>query len=115
MNETGGKTNERPRTTHRRLRQTAIVALGIGVFGATGLSGALAQTDDAASEGSVFGNDFPFEGGVFDEGFLGDIFGDNFPADSGSGGGEFNVGGSSGGSITVGGGGGITIGGGTND
>lgn len=80
---------------------------GMGLAAATvllGLAGgqdALAQSDDS-----------PFEGGVFEEGFLDDIFDDGFAVDADGGGGDLNVGGSAGGAITVGEGGGISIGGG---
>ena len=102
----------------RRLVQTVGLALGIVAFGATGLSGTLAQEeDDAVAVGGT---------GTLDEGFvesvLAEIFGEVFggvPADeSAVSGGDINVGGSVGSQITMGGsgggstGGGISIGGG---
>ena len=109
--------HERPR---RRLVKVAGIALSIVAFGATGLSGTLAQQDDDAVSvsggASVF--DDVFAGGVFDEDFvsniLEEVFGSVASEDDSdvSGGGDINVGGNVGGNITMGGssGGGITVG-----
>lgn len=86
--------------SRRRIAKATVLALGIGAFGAAGLTGALAQND------SIFGEDWPFPSGGSG------IFGEDWPFPSGSGG-NINVGGTSGGRITMGGGGDISIGGGS--
>ena len=100
----------------RRLVQTAGIALGIVAFGATGLTGALAQTEDDAA--AVAGTTVLDEGYI--ESILAEVFGEVFGAvpaedDSTVSGGNINVGGNLGGEITMGGstGGGISIGGGS--
>lgn len=109
----------------RRLARVAVLTVGLATLGAGGLSGALAQSDDAVviggegnGESGVFADGFPFPSGLFDDEFLSDIFGGDFPGGSGAAsgdasGGDINVGGSSGGNITLGGGGDISIGGGS--
>lgn len=96
----------------RWLAPVAGVALGIAVFGASGLSVTQAQQEDV------------IVGGVADDAFVesiiaqifAEVFGGGVSDDASevSGGGDINVGGNMGGSVTMGGGsgGGISIGGG---
>lgn len=98
----------------RSVARAAGLALGLGFVGVAGPSGALAQEDDAAigataadieaAVASILAEVFG-EAGVADDSLVVD--------DSGTGGGDINVGGNMGGSVTTGGGGGISIGGGS--
>lgn len=94
------------------VRKSTCSALRAGRFilAAAGMMLGIAAGGDALAQSE---SDSPFDGGVFEEGFLDDIFDDEFAVDTESGGGDFNVGGSSGGNISIGGAGGITIGGGS--
>ena len=95
----------------RWLAPFAGVALGIALFGASGLSVTQAQQDDVVV-GSVA--DDAFIHNLLEEIFA-EVFGEDSDAASDvSGGGDINVGGNMGGSVTMGGGsgGGISIGGG---
>ncbi len=111
----GMNANMRQNDPWRRRVKIAGLALGIAAFGGTGLSGTLAQQDDAVSisgGSSVVDDDFinsilaevfanVFGGGISDDG------------DDDSGAGDINVGGNTGGSVTMGGssGSGIAVGG----
>jgi hypothetical protein len=86
------------------------LALGVGLFGMVGLSGTLAQDDDATA-GTV-------DADALVESIIADIFAGIFGGGAGDDdaavpGGDMNVGGNTGGNVTMGGsmGGGITIGG----
>jgi len=102
----------------RRIAKIAVTAIGVAAVGVAGLSGALAQDDDAGdvfatgtvggtAEASVPALD------ILGEGFWEEIFGALFPADDTGGlisaptggSGDMNVGGGMGGEITVGSGG----------
>lgn len=107
----------------RRLRWLAPavgLALGLAIFGVTGLSGTLAQDDQVVVEGGAsIASASDIEALV--NSILAEILGDAFVADDGlvaddsttGGGSDINVGGNMGGSVTMGGGmgGGISIGG----
>jgi hypothetical protein len=94
-----------------RLARVTSLALGIAMFGTVGLSGTLAQDEDA-SAGIVDAEALveSIIAGVFAE-----IFGDDVAADDAavSGGGDLNIGGSSGSTVTMGGGGEVSMGGGS--
>ncbi|MGZ5385648.1 MAG: hypothetical protein ACXWH0_16925 [Acidimicrobiia bacterium] len=85
----------------RHLAKVTSLALGVAMFGTVGLSGALAQDDNVSVEEMI--------DQIFAEISGGDVTDD--PAVSG--GGDLNLGGSSGSTITMGGDGDVTIGGGS--
>ncbi len=105
------------------LAKVAGLALGLAMFGATGLSGALAQDDEVTISGGaslaegVSASDIE----ALVNSILAEIFGEAAIADEGmvaddsmtTGGGDINVGGNMGSSVTMGGGmgGDISIGG----
>ena len=98
-----------------RLRRSAVaagLALGLGFVGATGPSAAVAQEADAsiATSADIEALVASILAGVFGEASTADE--SLVVDDSGSTGGDINVGGNMGGSVTTGGGGGISIGGG---
>jgi len=104
----GGIGQERAR---RRLAKVASLALGIAIFGTVGLSGTLAQEEDASAgiaDAEAIVNSIIAQ--VFAEIFGGDVAADEATV---SGGGDINVGGSTGSTVTMGGGGDISIGGGS--
>jgi hypothetical protein len=88
------------------------LALGIAMFGTVGLAGTLAQDDDVSvgtADAEAIVNSIIAE--VFAEIFGGAVVDDEAAV---SGGGDINVGGSTGSTVTMGGGGGdISIGGGS--
>ena len=95
----------------RRLAKVASLGLGLAMFGTVGLSGALAQGDNGVtgSDAESIVNSIIQQ--VFAEVFGGGVVDDNAPV---SGGGDINVGGNMGGSVTMGGGGGsVNMGGGS--
>lgn len=93
----------------RRLGMVASLALGVIMFGTIGLSGALAQDDDASvgiADADALVDSIIAE--IFAE-----IFGGEAATDEAAGtGGDINVGGSTGSTVTMGGGGDVSIGGG---
>ncbi|HEX2280612.1 MAG TPA: hypothetical protein VHG52_02495 [Thermomicrobiales bacterium] len=97
----------------RRLAQMTGLALGIAMLGTVGLSGALAQEEDV-SAGAV---DAETIVNSIIEQVWAEIFGGSVVEDDAavSGGGDLNVGGSTGSTVTMGGGdsGSVTMGGGT--
>jgi hypothetical protein len=98
------------RESHGRLRRglTRVtgLALGIALFGTIGLSGTLAQTDDVAA-----GTDAESIVNSIIEQVFAEIFGGVVVDDTADSGGDLNIGGSSGSTVTMGGGSsGITIG-----
>ena len=90
----------------RRLGTVASLALGVVMFGTIGLSGALAQDDDA-SVGIA-------DADALVNSIIAEIFGGDVAADEAAvtDGGDINVGGSTGSTVTMGGGGDVSIGGG---
>ena len=100
-------------TWRRQGIKAAIIALAIAaspVF----VSGALAQANDAPSDDATAPEVFRWPVEILGDDFLENVFGADVPASNDSIGGDFNVGGSMGGNITIGGGGGgISIGGGS--
>jgi hypothetical protein len=98
------------RESHGRLRRglTRVtgLALGIALFGTIGLSGTLAQSDDVAA-----GTDAESIVNSIIEQVFAEIFGGVVVDDTADSGGDLNIGGSSGSTVTMGGGsGGITVG-----
>ena len=96
--------------TRRRLSQVASLALGIAMFGTVGLSGTLAQEDDVTvgtADAETIVNAIIAD--VFAAIFGGDVTVDDSTV---SGGGDIDVGGSTGSTVTMGGGDDISIGGG---
>ena len=92
----------------RRLAQVTSLALGLALFGTVGLSGALAQDDDVVAGSDVESIVNAIIAEVFAEIFGGDVVVDDATV---SGGGDINVGGSSGSNVSMGGsGGGVTVG-----
>ena len=92
----------------RRLRRLTGLTLGIAMVGTIGLSGTLAQDDDVAA-----GTDAESIVSSIIEQVFAEIFGGVVVDDAAdSGGGDLNVGGSTGSSVTMGGGssGGVTVG-----
>ena len=90
----------------RRLSQVTGLALGVAMLGTIGLSGTLAQDDNAAAGAdaeSIVNN-------IIQQVFA-DIFGSGGAVDDSavSGGGDINVGGNMGGSVTMGSGGGGSV------
>lgn len=106
-----GQGSDRDGRLRRRFARLTGLALGIAMLGTVGLSGTLAQDDDvvAGTDAESLVNAIIAE--VFAE-----IFGGAAPADDAavSGGGDLNVGGSTGSTVTMGGGdsGSVTLGGG---
>jgi len=96
----------------RRLSQVASLALGIAMFGTVGLSGTLAQSDDVtvgAADAETMVDTIIAQ--IFAEIFGGDVAVDDATV---SGGGDLNMGGSTGSTVTMGGGGGsVNMGGGS--
>ena len=94
----------------RGLARVTSLALGVAMVGTVGLSGALAQDDPGAgsADAEAIVNSILAE--VVAEIFGGDVATD----DAATGGGDINVGGSTGSTVTMGGGGGdVSIGGGS--
>ena len=94
----------------RWLAMVAGVALGISIFGATGPSVTVAQQEDVVVGGPA---DEAFINSLIEQIFA-EVFGGAAPDDEAavSGGGDINVGGNMGGTVTMGGGsGGVTVGG----
>ena len=94
----------------RSLARVTSLALGVAMFGTVGLSGALAQDDPGAgsADAEAIVNSILAE--VFAEIFGGEVAAEDAAV---SGGGDINVGGSTGSTVTMGGGGGdVSIGGG---
>jgi hypothetical protein len=103
----------------RRFARIAVAAIGVAAFGVAGLSGALAQDDDAGdvlATGTVGGTaDISVPAmDILGEDFWEEIFAGLFPTGgtdelvtvpTGGSGGDINVGGAMGGEITVGSGG----------
>jgi hypothetical protein len=105
-----GHERTRQGKARRCLASLASFALGIALFGAIGLSGTLAQDEDASvgiADAETIVNSILAE--VFTEIFGGEVATDD-TADSG--GGDLDVGGSSGSTVTMGGGGDVSIEGG---
>jgi hypothetical protein len=98
----------RPR---RALAKVTGLALGVAMLGTIGLSGTLAQDDDLAAGGDAESIANSIIEQVFAALFGGDVVVDDATV---SGGGDMNVGGSSGSTVTMGGGdsGSVTMGGG---
>ena len=96
----------------RRLSQMASLALGIAMFGTVGLSGTLAQDDDVTvgtADAETMVDNIIAQ--IFAEIFGGDVAADDATV---SGGGDLNIGGSTGSTVTMGGGGGsVNMGGGS--
>jgi hypothetical protein len=91
----------------RGLAKVTGLVLGIAMLGTIGLSGTLAQDDDLAAGGDAESIVNAIIAQVFAEIFGGDVVVD----DAAVSGGDLNVGGSSGSSVTMGGsGGGVTVG-----
>jgi hypothetical protein len=96
----------------RWLARVARLALGVAIFGTVGLTGTLAQDDDASAG---IANAETIVDSIIAE-IFGELFGAGVADDDAavSGGGDLNIGGSSGSTVTMGGGGGdISIGGGS--
>jgi hypothetical protein len=96
----------------RRLSQVASLALGIAMFGTVGLSGTLAQ-DDGVTVGTADAETMvdTIIAQIFAEIFGGEVAVDDATV---SGGGDLNIGGSTGSTVTMGGGGGsVNMGGGS--
>jgi hypothetical protein len=94
----------------RYLARVASLALGIAMLGTVGLSGTLAQDEDASvgvADAETIVNSII--AGVFAEIFGGAVVDD---AATVSGGGDLDVGGNTGSTVTMGGGSGVSIGGG---
>jgi hypothetical protein len=92
----------------RGLAIAASLALGIAMFGTVGLSGTLAQ-DDGVTVGAA-------DADTMVENIISEIFAEIFGGDDAtvSGGGNLNMGGSTGSTVTMGGGGGnVNMGGGS--
>ena len=96
----------------RGLAKAASLALGIAMFGTVGLSGTLAQDDGVtvgAADADTMVENIISE--IFAEIFGGDVAADDAAV---SGGGNLNMGGSTGSTVTMGGGGGnVNMGGGS--
>jgi hypothetical protein len=93
----------------RRLSQVTSLALGIVMFGTVGLSGTLAQDEDATvgiTDAETMVDAIIAE--IFAQIFGGDVADDAVV----SGGGDLNIGGSTGSTVTMGGGSDVSIGGG---
>jgi hypothetical protein len=90
----------------RGLARVTGVALGIALLGTIGLSGTLAQTDDVAA-----GTDAESIVNSIIEQVFAEIFGGAVVDDTADSGGDLNIGGSTGSTVTMGGGD-ISIGGG---
>ena len=91
----------------RRLAQVSGLALGVAMLGTIGLSGTLAQDDGVVAGGDAESIVNSIIQQVFAEIFGGAVVDDTTV----SGGGDINVGGNMGGSVTMGGsGGGVTVG-----
>jgi hypothetical protein len=107
-----GDGSERHGWLLRRLSQVTGLALGIAMLGTIGLSGALAQDEDV-----VAGTDAESLVNAIIQQVFSEIFGDAVVDDDAavSGGGDINVGGSTGSTVTMGdgGGGSVNMGGGT--
>jgi len=105
-----GYGSDRQGWLRRRLAQVTGLALGIAMLGTIGLSGTLAQDDDVAAGGDAESIANSIIAQVFAEIFGGGVVDDATV----SGGGDLNLGGSSGSSVTMGGGGGsVNMGGGS--
>ena len=94
----------------RGLARVTSLALGLALFGTVGLSGVLAQDDPGAgsADAEAIVNSILAE--IFAEIFGGDVATDDAAT---TGGGDLNIGGSTGSTVTMGGGGGdVSIGGG---
>ena len=91
--------------SRRRLSQVTGLALGVALLGTIGLSGTLAQDDNAAAgvDAESIANNIIQQ--VFAEIFGGGVVDDSTV----SGGGDINVGGNMGGSVTMGSGGGGSV------
>ena len=103
-----GHASDRQGWMRRRLSQVTGLALGIAMLGMIGLSGTLAQTDEAV----VSGDAESIVNSIIEQVFA-EIFGGVVVDDAAvSSGGDLNVGGSSGSTVTMGGdsGGGVTVG-----
>ncbi len=87
----------------RRLAPVNGLALGIAMLGTIGLSGTLAQDDDVAAGGDAESIVNAIIAQVFAEIFGGAVVDDDAAV---SGGGDLNMGGSNGSTVTMGGGGG---------
>jgi hypothetical protein len=106
-----GHDGSRQERARHRLVKVASLTLGVIMFGTVGLSGALAQDDDVSAgiaDADALVNSIIAE--IFGEIFGGDVAADEAAA---SGGGDLNIGGSTGSTVTMGGGGDISIGGGS--
>jgi hypothetical protein len=98
-----GHGSDRPGWLRRRLAPVTGLALGIAMLGTIGLSGTLAQDDDVAAGGDAESIVNAIIAQVFAEIFGGAVVDDDAAV---SGGGDLNMGGSSGSTVTMGGGGG---------
>ena len=109
---TRGRDGTRRSCVRGRLAKVTSLALGVAMFGTVGLSGTLAQDDDAS--GGIADAETLVESIIAD--IFADLFGGGIVADDAvvSGGGDLNIGGSSGSTVSMGGGssGGVTMGGG---
>jgi hypothetical protein len=98
--------NDRHGPWRRRLAQVSGLALGVAMLGTIGLSGTLAQDDDVVAGGDAESIVNSIIQQVFAE-----IFGGAVVDDAAASGGDINVGGNMGGSVTMGGSsGGVTVG-----
>jgi hypothetical protein len=105
-----GHGSDRHGWLRRRLAPVIGLALGIAMLGTIGLSGTLAQDDEIAAGGDAESIVNAIIEQVFAEIFGGAVVDDDAAV---SGGGDLNMGGSSGSTVTMGGGGDVNMSGGS--